>query len=796
MPRLVRIGATIALLAVAILGASAQRAYAQQGWATSPSSLSPVNISGGGADVAFDAAGNGFAVWVQADGTIRSIWLARYEPEIGTWRLPGTQLSSAGQDTMAPRVGVDGAGNAIVAWVRQAGGTYYLESRRYATATDTWSAPAAIATVGVGGAGPDLAVTPSGDAIVAWTSIESVTPLVMTVQAARFAAGTGLWTAAGPISAPGETAFFARVAITPGGDAVAAWSQEVTDTTEAIVATRFVAATSTWQAPVVLSAAANFAEHATVAIDISGNAVVAWARASNTEVARFDTGTSTWSPALTISSGPSVDGPALVSDGSGNATVVWRLMSGTVETRRYDASQSTWLATQAIPGAAAVGEPAAAVDTAGNVVAFWPRASIGGGTGEGARFVRATGTWTAPQPVATPGGAPMLIEMAADGAGNVSVVWNTNAQTSSVYTLRWSGAPRAPTLGATTVTATSVLVHVTAPSHDEAAFAATGYEYAISLGPWTPAPLSSPVVIPRPPVGTWYVTVRAVNAAGAGAWMGVPVSIPPDPPTNLAVTAVQGSQVTLAWEAPASGSAGLTYVVEGGVAPGQVLASIPTGSGLATFTFTAPDGRFFVRVRSDYYQLRSAPSNEVVLGVNLAAPPSPPAHLLGTVQGSSLALSWTPTFAGGAPASVSLVVSGPVSGVVPLGAAESFQYANVPPGTYTFHVVATNAAGSSAPSNTLTLAFPAACTGVPGPPLRLAVDRSGRTLSLAWSPPETGGAVTAYLLTVSGAFSGVFPLTGRTIGAPVAPGAYTFRLQAANACGASAATTPVTVVVP
>ncbi len=160
MPRLVRIGTTIALLAVAILGASAQRAYAQQGWATSPSSLSPVNISGGGADVAFDAAGNGFAVWVQADGTIRSIWLARYEPEIGTWRLPGTQLSSAGQDTMAPRVGVDGAGNAIVAWVRQAGGTYYLESRRYATVTDTWSAPAAIATVGAGGAGPDLAVTP------------------------------------------------------------------------------------------------------------------------------------------------------------------------------------------------------------------------------------------------------------------------------------------------------------------------------------------------------------------------------------------------------------------------------------------------------------------------------------------------------------------------------------------------------------------------------------------------------------------------------------------------------------
>lgn len=796
MPRLVPIGTTIALLSVAILGASAERAHAQQGWATSPSSLSPVNISGGGADVAFDHGGNGFAVWAQFDGSVRSIWLALYDPAIGAWRLPGSQLSSIGQDTMAPRVGVDGAGNATVVWVREASGTYYLESRRYATATGTWSPPAAIATVGVGGAGPDLAVTPAGDAIAVWTSIASVTPFVMDVQAARYAAGTGQWSAAAPISAPGETAFFARVAVTPAGDAVAAWSQEVSDTTEAIVAARFAASSSSWTAPTTLSAAAEFAEHATTAIDSSGNAVVAWARASSIEVARFDTGASTWSPALTMSSGPSVDGPALVSDGSGNATAVWRLMSGVVETRRYDASQSAWLATQAIAGAAAVGEPAATVDSAGNVVAFWPRASIGGGTGEGARFVRAAGAWTAPQAVATPGGAPSLIEMAADGAGNVGVVWNTDAQTSSVYTLRWSGAPRAPALGATTVTASSLLVDVTAPVHDEAAFAATGYEYSISLGPWTPAPLSSPVVIPRPPVGTWYVTVRAVNAAGAGAWIGVPVSIPPDPPTHLAVTAVQGSQVTLTWEAPASGSAGLTYVVEGGVAPGQVLATIPTGSGVPTFTFTAPDGRFFVRVRSDYYQLRSAPSNEVVLGVNLPAPPSPPAHLLGTVQGSSLALSWTPTFAGGAPGSVSLVASGPLSGVVPLGAAESFHYANVPPGTYTFYVVASNAAGSSAPSNTLTLTFPAACTGVPGAPVRLAVERSGRTLSLAWSPPESGGAVTAYVLTVSGAFSGVFPLTGRTISAPVAPGAYTFRLQAANACGASAATAPVTVVVP
>ena len=84
---------------------------------------------------------------------------------------------------------------------------------------------------------------------------------------------------------------------------------------------------------------------------------------------------------------------------------------------------------------------------------------------------------------------------------------------------------------------------------------------------------------------------------------------PPSPPSNLRAT-VSGNRVSLAWDP--SPSVGLTgYVLEGGVTPGSVLATIPTGSTAPTFTFDAPTGAFFVRMRAVSGGQRSAPSNEI-----------------------------------------------------------------------------------------------------------------------------------------------------------------------------------------
>lgn len=306
------------------------------------------------------------------------------------------------------------------------------------------------------------------------------------------------------------------------------------------------------------------------------------------------------------------------------------------------------------------------------------------------------------------------------------------------------------------------------------------------------------------------VTMAVVVLAAAGA-------AAQSSPTALTVRAVTGGIVTLAWVPPAAMPAPDLYLIDGGLVPGQTLVSLPTGRDTPAVTLQLQPGVYFARVRASVAGTISGPSNEVRIVVGGSEPPSAPAPLLGVVDGTSLALSWTPTFAGGEPAIVGLVVQGPVSGVVPLGLAETFEATNVPPGTYTIQVLAANAAGLSAPSNAVTLTVPAACSGVPGPPLRLIAERSGQLLTVSWEPPATGGAVTSYRLFVwspadadgadlvasssnprapAPAYGFSVALRARQVSGTLSPSWYTFTVQAENSCGAGAPSSPVTIIVP
>ena len=71
---------------------------------------------------------------------------------------------------------------------------------------------------------------------------------------------------------------------------------------------------------------------------------------------------------------------------------------------------------------------------------------------------------------------------------------------------------------------------------------------------------------------------------------------------------------------------------------------------------------------------------------------------------------------------------------------------------------------------------------------------SGGGVTLLWDPPASGPAPTSYLLNVSGAFSGSFLTSSRSLTAPAPAGSYTVSVSAANACGVSAPTAPQTVV--
>jgi hypothetical protein len=307
--------------------------------------------------------------------------------------------------------------------------------------------------------------------------------------------------------------------------------------------------------------------------------------------------------------------------------------------------------------------------------------------------------------------------------------------------------------------------------------------------------------------GTVTFSYRPENAAGTGnlATVSIIVAAPTGPlvPTGLYVSAMNGNTLTLRWTSSPFGLPATNHVLEGGTFPGEVLNTISTGSGGPIFTFTAPSGVFFLRVRAVSGSQQSAPSNEIRVFLDSAAgrtatavTPSAPENLLGLVNGASLVLSWRNTFAGTEPTSLALDVSGSVSTSLSVPLSDTFTFSGVPPGTYTFSMRALNASGSSAPSSPVTLTFPGPCSGPPATPANFVAYKVGNVLNVAWDLPATGPAPTGYVLNVGGSLSGTFFSTSRQMSGTVAAGAYTLSVVAANPCGTSAATASSTVSIP
>jgi YVTN family beta-propeller protein len=266
-------------------------------------------------------------------------------------------------------------------------------------------------------------------------------------------------------------------------------------------------------------------------------------------------------------------------------------------------------------------------------------------------------------------------------------------------------------------------------------------------------------------------------------------------PSNLRATAIVGNLVSLAWNQPASGPAS-GYVIRGGLAPGDVLGSVPTGSPETSFTFAAPTGAFYLRVHALTSSGMSPASNEIQIFVNVPRVPSPPTDLLGVANGTSVALSWRNTFEGGPPTSLVVDVSGALSASLPLPLGEVFTFDGVPPGTYQLRLRAVNAFGTSQPSSPVTLTFPGTCPGPPQTPLNVVVQRRESLLNVTWDPPTAGPAVTSYLVTVSGRITAAVPLTQRRIAGQVPSGTYAISVRGVNACGAGMETVPQAITIP
>lgn len=310
------------------------------------------NITGSGdaigMRVAFDSAGNGFAIWTYEAGYVH---ISRYTASSATWSAPA-RLDSGAAFSIEPRLAVDAqSGDAIATWVQSDGTALSQYVRRYDAATNTWSAQQALDNV-----------------------------------------------ADGPVVVSESTA----VSIN-GSQSAVVWRQKVgpaaNDITN-IYLSRWV--DGAWTAPVVVDPSTQPGLRAEVATDPSGNVIVVWRQFDGEyriHARRWNNSTQSFGP-ITLLDNEGDRQPRLGMDAAGNAFALWR--GGGIYVRRYDTATGTWGAQVTLDDQ--IGSPISgelSVDAAGNAMSAW-------GTEDGtdtrfyvARYTALTASWSAPELIET-----------------------------------------------------------------------------------------------------------------------------------------------------------------------------------------------------------------------------------------------------------------------------------------------------------------------------------------------------------------------------------------------------------
>jgi hypothetical protein len=278
--------------------------------------------------VAVDPNGNAVFVWQSSDGTDLRVQ-TRSRSTAGTLSSTLT-LSAAGQSAEYPQVAVDANSNAVFVWERYDGTNERIQARTLSAAgvrgsTQTLSAAGGDALY------PQVEVDTNGNAVFAWERCCYDGTNNERIQArARSAAGT--LSSTQTLSAAGQTALSAHVAVDPNGNAVFAWVRS--DGTAQRFQARARSAAGTLSSTQTLSDPGRHAYEPRVAVDVSGNAVFLWQRFDGIEnrvQVRARSAAGTLSSTQTLAgTGTAIPlGAQLAVDPQGNAVVVWEHREGT-----------------------------------------------------------------------------------------------------------------------------------------------------------------------------------------------------------------------------------------------------------------------------------------------------------------------------------------------------------------------------------------------------------------------------------------------------------------------------------
>jgi len=397
-------------------------------------------------DVATDAFGNILTVWsenIQGRYHIRARLLNDTAP-------PNT-ISTSG-DAWMPRVAFDAAGNAIAVWAQYENNRTDIWGSRYSAATASWTSPQRISNpqATASAANPDLGVDGSGNAVVAWYQGDGRNNH-FDVWAARYTASLATWTGPAMISDGVNSAYGCKVAVNADGKGLIAWQRAFDDGTQTSngptnIWGRSITTGNTNGTSYTLNAVAGdvgtvYGELA-VAMDPAGNGAVLWVQgtAGSTfliHAARY-AATNGWQTSQIITAGTqdTCYGPHLAFAANGDAVAVWHQQTGELSftaANHYTAGVG-WGTSGKISAdfelANSVDNQNVTVDAAGNATVIWSQQTLDPTTGtlsiHSAQFSNAGGWGSAQTISATPmsaGTAYAVVRAANSPTGQAYLVW-------------------------------------------------------------------------------------------------------------------------------------------------------------------------------------------------------------------------------------------------------------------------------------------------------------------------------------------------------------------------------------
>lgn len=307
------------------------------------------NLPGSASEVkvGMDSQGNAIAVWLQEDGTARSVYAARYDVEAKTWSAPEL-LEQSSENAGFVELAVGPSGRAVAIWQQKDAVEYSIFAAVFDEESKAWGAAAPVENANTVARHPHVAVNAKGEAVAIWAQIQE--PNSYMTFARRLDADSQSWVGS-PTVLPLQTSFeegpglgaaeAPRVALDPEGNAVAVWVQPVGNHGSAagarqILASNYKKESDSWSvAQILQKPGADAGSFPRVAMNSKGEAVVVWRQrmpGSGTNV-RFDimgsflssSSSSTWESAVNFDANIESHAyhPDVTLSESGVATTVW-----------------------------------------------------------------------------------------------------------------------------------------------------------------------------------------------------------------------------------------------------------------------------------------------------------------------------------------------------------------------------------------------------------------------------------------------------------------------------------------